>query len=257
VKQGASRIQYNSVVGNVWSTVEVANGTYLNMWVIATFSMLEPIMVVLGQTNHSTLAAAQAEQPIAVNLTGLPLQNGRLICKLIYQSSNSYANIPHARIREVQDYRSSALIGNNIQGPAGPLSTNENVENTAVAFTSTTTNSYVDVASGSLAIPSAGRWLVTMSLFGRVDCAAGDQINYTIDITNSSNVSLLPANGVGQIVYYNNSAVLVQTGGTIAVSKIMDFTTAQTIKLRHRRNGTGTGNVFGGIFNAIRLGPTP
>src|SRR6185436_10389207 len=119
VKQGASRIQYNALAGNVWSTADVSNGTYLNMWIIATFNQREPIMAILGQTNHSTLATAQSEQPVAVNLTGLPLQNGKLICKIIYQASNSYANVPHARIREVQDYRSSALIGSTIQGPAG------------------------------------------------------------------------------------------------------------------------------------------
>lgn len=119
VKMGAARIQYNLNSAGTWSTVDATNGYYVNMWIVAANSQSEPMFAILGQAQFSTLSAAQAESPQTYDLTGLPLLSGRMIYRVIFQVSNSYANAVHARIREITDYRATAVVAG-VQGPPGP-----------------------------------------------------------------------------------------------------------------------------------------
>ena len=110
MKQGSSRLQYNLYSGGVWSTTDITiNDNYVNMWIVATTSITEPIVAVLGQGNYGTLAAAQAVSPANLSLGTLFTNEAKLIWKIIIQTATTYSNTPHARIRQLDDYRESGI----------------------------------------------------------------------------------------------------------------------------------------------------
>lgn len=115
VKQGVNRIAYNDPAGP-WTTPDAtANGRYIAMWIIASPDIEFPIMAILGQREDTTLANAQANNTWeSLALGTLPFEEIKVIWRLIFQTSVTYGNTPHARLRDVTDYRVvSNLPGNN------------------------------------------------------------------------------------------------------------------------------------------------
>ena len=107
VKEGTSRIQYNSFSGT-WSSVDVANTKYVAMWVFATNFMDSPIRILLGQREDLTLNDAIANNTYeALNLTGLEIQEYKILYRLIFQADDSYTNTLKARLVQVTDLRKS------------------------------------------------------------------------------------------------------------------------------------------------------
>jgi hypothetical protein len=105
VKQGASTIQYNNPAGP-WTTEDIPDNSYMSMWIYATNSINEPVIAILGQDYHSSLSQAQSDdEPNTLLLGNLPTQEFKLLYRVIFHSSSSFANNPRAYVADVRDLR--------------------------------------------------------------------------------------------------------------------------------------------------------
>ncbi len=109
VKQGAARIQWNDPAGP-WSVQDAtADGYFVAMWVIATNSIEEPIIAVLGQNEWTSLNDARENETYESLLLG-DLDTGEMkaIYRLIFETHSAFANTPKAALRDVRDLRELA-----------------------------------------------------------------------------------------------------------------------------------------------------
>ena len=107
VKDGTSRIQYNLFSGT-WSSVDVANTKFVAMWVFATNFHDDPIRILLGQREDSTLIDANTYNTYeSLNLEGLAIQEYKILYRLIFQTNDAYTNTLKARLVQVADLRKS------------------------------------------------------------------------------------------------------------------------------------------------------
>ncbi len=119
--QGAARIQYNLDTVGTWSLADAPNnGDYVAVFLFATnnrsvpsdgVAWEEPIVGIVGQRSDGTLANAQLNNTLE-GLT-LPVELGpeaKPIYRLIFQTSATYANTPHARLRDILDYRRTSTV---------------------------------------------------------------------------------------------------------------------------------------------------
>lgn len=71
---GAGYVQWNQFTGGAWQMTNLTSGQYVNYYVFAT-NFVGPYggtMIVPGQAVHATLAAAQAESVLGLDLSGFP-----------------------------------------------------------------------------------------------------------------------------------------------------------------------------------------
>lgn len=111
LKQGTARAQYNLFSGGSWSTDDAGNSNYVISWLVATNNLNYPVMVILGQDSYGSLPTARNVAWESLTLTGFPIVEFRPLYKLIFQTANSYANTPHAKLADVQDLRGVVTIG--------------------------------------------------------------------------------------------------------------------------------------------------
>ena len=111
LKTGTVRARYNLLTGGSWSTADAGQSDYVVSWLVATNNLNYPVMVILGQASYNSLPAARNALWESLTLTNFPVFEFRPLYKLIFQTATSYANTPHARLRDVQDIRGSISIG--------------------------------------------------------------------------------------------------------------------------------------------------
>lgn len=108
VKTGTNRIQYNFFNGSSWSTVDATENYFVAVWIFATNYQDEPIRILLGQREDDTITNAQTNNAYeALNLSGLPTQEYKILYRLIFQTSSSFTNTPHAKLVEILNLRKS------------------------------------------------------------------------------------------------------------------------------------------------------
>jgi microcystin-dependent protein len=100
VKQGLAHPYYNNPTAN--SLVEMTANRYAVSWVVASNNLNEPVVIIMGQEQHSNISGAQDEIWGQVDLGGLPIYELRPLYKIIFQSLNTAQG---AAIREVEDLR--------------------------------------------------------------------------------------------------------------------------------------------------------
>jgi len=90
-----------------WATIDTtADGKYIAQFVYVTNDVANPIIVVEGQAEYSTLEDAEGHAtPESLDLTGLPYEDMKLLWRLIYRTDSTYANTPKAAIFAYADYR--------------------------------------------------------------------------------------------------------------------------------------------------------
>jgi hypothetical protein len=94
-------IAYNQWTGSTWQLTEVGNGDYVNIHIFATNDIDTPVMAVLGQAEHTSLASAQGAAETEINTLvtdGLPIEEWKSIATVIYQTASGYSNDVNARI---------------------------------------------------------------------------------------------------------------------------------------------------------------
>jgi hypothetical protein len=110
---GTTRPAYNHYNGTGWILSEVPNNEFLLVHVLATNDVENPIVAVLGNT-YNTKSNARAGAKVELKeMTGLPFLEFVKMGSVIFQSANSYTNIPKARTVSTDtgenyvDYRTS------------------------------------------------------------------------------------------------------------------------------------------------------
>lgn len=116
LKQGTARAQFNSYdIGSLtWSTTDIAPNKFGISWIIATNNLNEPIIAVLGQDSYNTIGEAEASVWEDLNLDGFPIFEFRPLHKVIYETSQTYANTPKARFVGIYDLRRATSSGDSI-----------------------------------------------------------------------------------------------------------------------------------------------
>lgn len=102
MKQGISRLAFNSVAGGVWGQSEVPNSDFVLAHVFATNDPNQPVIAIQGQASYTTLSSARlgsVHELANLFLVGLPFAEYVAIGTVIYQTDNTYDNGCKARIR--------------------------------------------------------------------------------------------------------------------------------------------------------------
>src|SRR5690606_11127897 len=109
-----SRPHWNELqAGPTWATVPAsADGKFIAMYIIATNSVEEPIIAIMGQREDDSLALAQANNTIdTLALDGLPTLEFKALYRIIYETSLAYGNAIKARQVDVVDLRFAETLG--------------------------------------------------------------------------------------------------------------------------------------------------
>jgi hypothetical protein len=98
---GASgRLPYNLFSGGAWSLSEVPNNQFVLVHIFATNDVDNPVVGVQGINVYNTITSARIGAVSEIlSLSGLPFAEFVALGSVIYETANSYANIPKARVR--------------------------------------------------------------------------------------------------------------------------------------------------------------
>ncbi len=110
VKPGTSRIQYNKLTGSSWGLADAsANGNFVAMWAFGTNDPRNPIVLLMGQREDTSLNDALANNSFD-NLTfsNFPSKELKLLYRFIFQTSSAFANTAKAALKSVTDFRKAA-----------------------------------------------------------------------------------------------------------------------------------------------------
>ena len=104
---GVNPIKYNyrdPGTGN-WSLQSITNNWFMNMWVVATNNVEEPLVAFVGIDEYQTLiqAAEQSKDKFLDFASTIPFQEFHFVWRLIFQSNTSYTNTPKAALRQATD----------------------------------------------------------------------------------------------------------------------------------------------------------
>ena len=106
-----TRCSYNQFTGGSWTQTELANLDFFAVWIFATNDINHPIIAILGQRTDGTLTNAQNNNTYnSLSLGTMPIQEFKVIARIIFQTGNGYSNVPKARMREIVDYRNFSVI---------------------------------------------------------------------------------------------------------------------------------------------------
>jgi hypothetical protein len=101
---GTTRVAYNHYNGSNWILSEVPNNQFVLVHVLATNDILNPIVAVLGDTYNSKANARKASQIELKEMQGLPFLEFVKLGTVIYETANSYTNIPKAKVVSTVDF---------------------------------------------------------------------------------------------------------------------------------------------------------
>ena len=83
-------VAYNRFDGTQWLQTPMPNNNYVSYWLVATNSPQYPLIVVQGQSTHSTLTDARMDRLDTLNLGTAPFSQAKLLYHFIFQSSSNY-----------------------------------------------------------------------------------------------------------------------------------------------------------------------
>ena len=96
---------------NNFSLTEVTSGYYFATWVIGTNDLEQPVAVLAGQREDSTLEAAESGNSLSsYGFGSFPFTEFKMLYRLIWQAADSYGNTPKAVIRDIEDYRTVSSL---------------------------------------------------------------------------------------------------------------------------------------------------
>lgn len=107
VKQGSGAIQYNKFDGSNWTVEDLDNDNCVPVYIFATDDIREPIVAILGQQQFDDLNEAMEYQ--AMDFSGLPTPEMKLLYQVIFWFSSSYTNSTKSVILDVKNYLPSVF----------------------------------------------------------------------------------------------------------------------------------------------------
>ena len=112
-------INANTLTSGSWVNTQLANGEYVNYYVLVTDSLNTGLQVwsIPGQTVHATLASAQAETLASFSWGSFSIVEAVAAYQITYRAGASYTTAGQCRIEAVSDLRRSNLRAS-VQGSA-------------------------------------------------------------------------------------------------------------------------------------------
>jgi hypothetical protein len=101
---GATYVQYNQLTGGSWQLTDLGNNEYVNYYVYLTPALetAKRVLFVPGQAKHATLAAAQAESAISMDLGSILAQEIVAVWKITLLTNAGNGSTGKIQIKEVQ-----------------------------------------------------------------------------------------------------------------------------------------------------------
>lgn len=149
-----ARASWNQFTAGAWQLTETSNQNFVLVHYFATNNLAEPVIAIVGQSEYTTKANAQAGALVELqNLSygNLPTLEFTPIASVIYQTSNSYANTAKSRISITSsggpyvDWRSGTISGAGSSAAAITISDD-------VVTNSTFFPTFTALTSGTLAV---------------------------------------------------------------------------------------------------------
>jgi len=106
-KFGTATAAYNLNTGGNWSVADLGNGNYGVMYVCATNDVNTPFIVLMGQQTYSNQTQAVAAQFSDMDVSGLPLNEFKVLYKLEFQTQTAMTNVVKVQQKLFTDYRTS------------------------------------------------------------------------------------------------------------------------------------------------------
>jgi hypothetical protein len=161
VRSGIARAQYNLFSAGSWSLADASEGHYIATFVFATNNINEPVVGVIGQEQYASIIEAKNSatwESLAVGQ--LPMQEMKLLHRVIFQTSINYTNAVKAAIRDVSDFR--YVVDRSISSIS---SDHGSINYSIISATNTiSTTSTTFVLDTDLSVtPQAGTWLALVS----------------------------------------------------------------------------------------------
>ncbi len=105
-------IQYNQWTGSTWQLTQGANNSFFTSYIIYVGSLAtaSQMLIIMGQSQHSTFADADAESFSSLNTGSLILPEFLVRHKLIWRTSNSYSTTGKCRL---ESYKT--IVGSLVQ----------------------------------------------------------------------------------------------------------------------------------------------
>lgn len=109
-------LPYNNFDGTNWSLTQVDNNKFVLVHIFATNDIEYPVVAIQGQAQYNSKSEARDAAVTEIrNISGLPVAEFCPLGSVIFETSNSYTNLPKARIvsttsgANYEDHRSESI----------------------------------------------------------------------------------------------------------------------------------------------------
>lgn len=94
------RLPYNLLSAGTWSLSEVPNNNFVLVHFFATNDVNNPVVGIQGTSTYTSISGARTGASSEITaLSGIPFAEFVAIGSVIYETANTYANVPKARVR--------------------------------------------------------------------------------------------------------------------------------------------------------------
>lgn len=96
------RLAYNQLISGNWQLTQVANNQFVLVHVFATNDRNTPVVGIQGIVEYNSVGGARTGALTEITtLSGLPFAEFVALGSVVFETANTYANVPKARIRSV------------------------------------------------------------------------------------------------------------------------------------------------------------
>jgi hypothetical protein len=120
LKSGIARPTYNLNTAGTWSTPDVTNNQYVAYFIVATHSLGNPIISIMGQREDVSLGNANTNNTWStLDLAGFPSLEFRPLWRIIFQVGNAFGNTVKATVAQIDDLRADSSVLGSTAGAQG------------------------------------------------------------------------------------------------------------------------------------------
>ena len=254
------RLPYNQLNGATWQLTQASDQFYVLCHYFAVTDLNHPIIGILGQSQYSTLALAQAAAATEIAtlngvLTLLSTEHTAL-GTVIWQTRSTYTNVPKARIQTPTTGNYVDFRGNKAIGTAASVSDHSNLSglssddhlqyvHISIPRTITTQHTFNPVGAPFIIGASATNYVVSglnadqidgyeasqiILSNGGVSMAANLRLNNNISLSardgyNTSNINLIKLNTNNNIEIGDGYSIFSVSGQSLAFNSILTVPT--------------------------------
>jgi len=130
----SGRVNYNLDTAGTWSQAETTNSGIMAYYIVATNSLLDPVISIQGQAEYTDLQDARDNSSFSsLSFGTLPFQEMKLLYRILIQTADSFGGDRVAKILDIGDFRSSAPLPGTVtpssdHGALSGLSDNDHMQ---------------------------------------------------------------------------------------------------------------------------------